>query len=157
MAKLGFRSGPYKNIAAILNSLGFKTTKGKDYELFLKGSYEIKEGKHKGDSIAFFHAPRKYLKQYGWTTENDNEKWINIPLDDKWETFSHFQLFGSVKSVVQRFNKLRIDKRKIAVFMREKGKYYFFGIYKSELSNEKAGICIYYRTTEILDTDEWGI
>jgi len=157
MAALKYKDRSYRTIAEILNSLGFRREDGKEYEGYMRGGYVVKDGKYGIDSIAFFHAPIKYKDQYGWTTNGNNEKWLNVPLDENWSSFTHIKLIEdeqsseNVNEIVEEFSEQHIADRKMAIFIREKDNYYYFlGVYKSEYANERAGICVYWRIEDDL-------
>jgi len=143
----------YKTIKHILDEFKILTKNGNPFNLFLKGYYEIKQGKHKGDRILFFHAPKENEKGI-WTTLKNNE-WLNIPNDNKWNVFTQVQLNKKVNPFIKSFITDNVDKKEQVVFMREKDGFHFYGIYKASLDKLSTRICIYNRLNNKLDTNDW--
>ena len=155
MAVLKYKDGKsWRIIADILKAFAIKTKGGKDFVQYYKGSKIIEQGKHKGDALVFFHAPKEH-KNGGWTTVSKNDEWLNIPWKD-WDAFNQVMLTENISDFVDNFKAKQIAKKELAVFMKERDGYHFYGIYKSLLVNGKTSLCLYYRISKTLDTNDWS-
>ncbi|MCL2094449.1 MAG: hypothetical protein FWH12_09705 [Treponema sp.] len=151
MALISVDDGLFFNtIAQALNKVfGKKTKSGKPYKSVQKCCFEINKGKK-----ALFIWLAEKRPEGGWNNPKANNNWLNIPDPDE-KTFT--QIFLNKDRFILNFYK---DKDEYAVFMHKKdtkGKlhYYFYGVFKRQYINNKAGICIFKRTVTALEASDW--
>jgi hypothetical protein len=142
---------PFNTHAEILNKVfQKKTQKGTPPKLALRGGYEIKKNKW----AAFFCLAEQWDKG-GWYSPKKNNKWLNIP-DGNEKAFTQVEL----NKINDEYFQNNFPKKDIAVFMYRKGTdgkyaYYFYGIFERFDVHKNLGVCIFMRTSTILEYSKW--
>jgi hypothetical protein len=110
--------------------------------------------------IVLIHGPKKNDKG-GWMPHKTNADWLNQPIDGDWNYFTQLQLTGDPLEHAATRIKDRADEKNQAIFIKEedegpnKGNYFFYGVYKSELISKESGICVFHRIATTLETNDW--